>query len=113
VTAMNKRPVEKLRSANIDRSNRGFLAVTMWTVNIQAAAMATPTSINVSQLENQSFCSPRSRNSCKAARAIASSANPNRSNLRSCFSAFGMKRSMSRAQMMPTGKLTRKTQRQL
>ena len=67
----------------------------------------------ISQLENQSFCSPRSRQNCSAPSAIASSAKPNMSNLRSWVSVLGMKRAMIRMHRMPTGRLTRNTQRQL
>jgi len=113
VTAMNTSPVAKLRSVNIVRSNSGCLDVAMCTTNIQLAAMARPSSSRTSQLDSQSFCSPRSRNSCSPASASASRMKPNMSKRRSCVCVFGMKRAISIQQMMPTGKFTRNTQRQL
>ena len=94
VTAMNTRLVAKLRSVNMARSNNGCFAVTMCTTNIHAAPIASASSIRVSQLDSQSFCSPRSRKSAAPPSAIASSAKPNMSNLRSCVSVLGMKRIM-------------------
>ena len=85
----------------------------MCTTNIQLAAIARPSSSRISQLDSQSFCSPRSRNSCSPASASPSNTKPNMSNRRWCVCVLGMKRAISSQHRMPTGKLTRNTQRQL
>jgi hypothetical protein len=81
--------------------------------NIQAAAIASPSSMVISQLSNQSFCSPRSRNIWNAPKAIARRAKPKTSKFRFTVSAFGMNRIITNVQITPTGRFTRKTQRQL
>ena len=110
---MNSRPVVKLRSLNMAGSKIGSRAVSMWTVNIQAPAMAIPHSIQISQLANQSRCSPRSSISCRPPSASAISAKPNKSKRRVDFGVAGMKRSISASASAPTGRLIRNTQRQL
>ena len=93
--------------------NSGRFAVSECTTNIQVELMAMPVSIQHSAELYQSMCSPRSSSSWKDASAVASRAQPNRSNGRRVPSSRGINHHSPPKQTTPSGRLIRNTQRQL
>ena len=106
ITIMNPSAVSRLRSASIRRSNKVSRAVSRWIRNIHRQARATPVSIHISRLSNQSFCAPRSSMSWSDASPSASIEKPNRSNLRSLRPVAGSSAQSSASVASPTGRLT-------
>ena len=107
-------PAMKLRSLNSARLTNGCSAVAEWTRKTQMPVMARPSSIQVSVAPNQSLVSPRSSNICSAPMKRLSMAKPKKSNgrLRS-VAVSATKRPMPATVSTPTGRLMKKTQRQL